>query len=535
MRRNIAQMRIGWVAALAALTLLTSGSAWAAPIVIADPDGSNAVLADDPALPSDDPMGSQGFETPTAQAAGGLSVPGAIDRLRKRGDITKKQASSYKKDWSTSVRATKRMSRARRAELNAVLANTRAMAASKQLTASRVPAVMLTVVRNRDWWMKGPSLRAGGRTRFRGSQLVWQYYAGQGLQIQWLGTFGRANALWSFGGKDDELDELLTEARALAASRAGGIAYEYLFKFGSGKPPWVSGLTQGTALTAFSRGALRLKESDYFNDARAALGIFERKPPAGVRVTTGAGVHYLQYSYAPAQRVGNGFVQALNGLHDFALFANNDKAWNLFASGEKNLRRELPRFDTGAWTLYQRTASGSKTVPGNESTLDYHKLFAQFLTGLCSRLTDDQKRIGAKAAQTSGGASPGSTPTPSTSEPDRSDVAGRTSPTRYCDASTRFKSYLRQKPTLKITKRTLTQRKRGTVVVKVDKVSFVTLAVSQGSRTLASESRQMSYGTHRLRVSPTGRSRVKVLVTATDLAGNRTSKTMQLRVRARAG
>ena len=53
--------------------------------------------------------------------------------------------------------------------------------------------------RNRQWWSNGPLLRNGARVSFQGSRLVWQYYAGEGLQIQWLGTFGKANGLWQGG------------------------------------------------------------------------------------------------------------------------------------------------------------------------------------------------------------------------------------------------------------------------------------------------------------------------------------------------
>ena len=47
------------------------------------------------------------------------------------------------------------------------------------------------------------------------------------------------------------LDELLP----LAAERAGGLAWEYYFSFGGGRPPWVSGLAQGTAVQALARSA----------------------------------------------------------------------------------------------------------------------------------------------------------------------------------------------------------------------------------------------------------------------------------------
>ena len=176
---------------------------------------------------------------------------------------------------------------------------------------------------------------------FSGSRLVWQFYAGEGLQIQWLGTFGKANGLWQ-GGYDASLRALLDEALALAAQRAGGIAWEYLFRFDGGRPPWVSGLAQGTAVQAFSRAAVRFGEPRYFEAARAGLGIFREAPPSGVRVATPAGAHYLIYSFAPGLRVLNAFTQALNGLHDFAVLANDAEGHALFAAGEAQLRGELP-------------------------------------------------------------------------------------------------------------------------------------------------------------------------------------------------
>src|SRR3954467_3880890 len=119
---------------------------------------------------------------------------------------------------------------------------------------------------------------------FAGSQLVWQYYPGQGKQAQWLGTFGRANGLFQQTGHDDELRALLDEALGLATARAGGIAWESLFHFDHGSPPRVSGLSRGPALQGFSRAAARLNEPRYFEAARAALGIFRVAPPEGVRV-----------------------------------------------------------------------------------------------------------------------------------------------------------------------------------------------------------------------------------------------------------
>ena len=140
------------------------------------------------------------------------------------------------------------------------------------------------------------------------------------------------------GTHDDDLRTLLDAALGLAAQRAGGIAFEYLFDFDRGRPPWVSGLAQGTGVQALSRAAVRLNEPRYFESARSALGIFRTAPPSGVRVATPAGAHYLIYSFAPGLRVLNGFTQAVNGLHDFALLANDAEGRALFGAGEAQLR-----------------------------------------------------------------------------------------------------------------------------------------------------------------------------------------------------
>lgn len=433
------------------------------------------------------------FLLPASASAEGPTVRGELNRLAAANAIVPEQATAWRADYDAAQATLKQLHGTRLRELKAVVTNMNTLARRHQFTPTRLPAAFMTLQRNRDWWAAKPLPRAGQRTSFAPSQLVWQYYPGQGWQIQWLATFGKANALWSYKGKDDELRRLLDEALAYATQRAGGIAFEYLFTFDGGRPPWVSGLAQGTGLSALSRGAVRLGSNRYFDAARQALGIFRTPPPQGVRYTRSTGVHYLQYSYAPKLRIANGFTQALNGLHDFAALANDAEGRTLFASGERELRHELPQFDTGAWSFYSK--------PGKESDLGYHKVLRDFLQNLCDRLT--------KAGD----------------DP---------SPKLYCDTAQGFTKDLTTPPTLKVElpKEKPRAKSRVTIRITLDKVSSVTVTAARAGKVVFSQSGRWARGTHTIRIAPSQRGALTIRAGAVDLAGNVGSGQAVLHVRA---
>ena len=400
---------LGGLALALLLALVLAPAAPASPLLTLRPDGTTFARDDrtlPPATASLPPARARRAArarrrraAPSARAAATKrTVRGELARMLAAGAIDQATHDAKREIYVDALGLRGKLSGARRAALGAVLRNLEDVAARGGLTVSRLPALFETVARNRQWWSEGPLLRNGARVSFSGSRLVWQFYAGEGLQIQWLGTFGKANGLWT-GGYDASLRALLDEALALAAQRAGGIAWEYLFRFDGGRPPWVSGLAQGTALQAFSRAAVRLGEPRYFEAARAGLGIFREAPPSGVRVATPAGAHYLIYSFAPGLRVLNGFTQALNGLHDFAALANDAEGRALFAAGEAQLRDELVQYDTGGWSRY--------ALGGRDADVSYHTLARDFLRNLCERLTQDAARAAAPppapASPTTGG------------------------------------------------------------------------------------------------------------------------------------
>src|SRR5204863_6947509 len=112
------------------------------------------------------------------------------------------------------------------------------------LTAARLEPVFLILAKNTQYWRNSPIPASGDRVQFYGSQLIFQYYPGEGMQLQQLATWGKVNA-----AVNDKAKKLVTyrlvELVSLAVNRDGGSAREYYFHFCWGSPPWTSSLSQG--------------------------------------------------------------------------------------------------------------------------------------------------------------------------------------------------------------------------------------------------------------------------------------------------
>ena len=287
----------------------------------------------------------------------------------------------------TVFRASPKGSQAKR-ELENVLKITTIMARGNRITAGRMLMLTETLTRNAQWWKERRATGSGQRVSFAGSQLVWQYYPGSGMQIQWLGTFGSGNGLYYSGAAHTgELKQLVDESLRLAVPRAGGIAWEYFFPFGGGSPPWVSGMAEATGIQVLSRAATKLAVPDYLAKAKQAMTILKTPPPAGVQVVDATGTHFLIYSYAPDQKVLNADNQTINGLYAYVLAAPDDvDARLLLLSGLQWLEANVGRYDTGKWTLYQ--------LGGPSATVHYHTVAKDFLKTLCALLKTDAKTPG---------------------------------------------------------------------------------------------------------------------------------------------
>lgn len=423
-----------------------------------------------------------GASAPGAAAAKKKTVAKELKQLYAAGTIDQLTYDTDRAILADVKRRIKRLTGARKAQLAGVLATTEGMAARGQLRAARLYPVFLTLQRNAEWWSENQLLASGARITFPGSELVWQYFPGQGLQLHPLANFGKLNA-YAKGSKRNNARNtlLLDELLSIAVPRGGGLAWEYYFTFDGGAPPWVSGLAQGTGLQAIARSGVKLGRSEELAPTiQKGLTLFEQAPPTGVRVQTPEGVHYAQYSFWPSLRIINGFVQSLVGLYDVAQITGDPRAAQLFADGDATARKEVPTFDTGAWSYYSR---GAIT---RESDLSYHTLLRDFLTNLC----------------------------------DRTDAA------EYCDAETNFTAYLTVPPELALTTTRVRGGKATTLAFTLSKIARTSVSITapNGKQVLAVNAGTVGRGKRTVAWTvPRKAGDYTVRIAATDLAGNAAS------------
>lgn len=502
---------------LAAVIGLAAAPAASASTVYDFGPGGTLTPREDPAVPPPSytdpklPRGScPGVKPPQLQAAAS-SVKHAIKVARSRHQISSSDASAYTNDYEAARRARGRLSGTNRAELSSVITMLERIASRGSLTGSRMPALFLQLSRNTQFWSGHPKFpprtdipaepcqpashgggAAGARIEFKGSELLFQYYPGQGLQIQPLGNFGKANGLYTLCSTHktdcdvDALRKLLAELVAIRSRRGGFTTWEYWFAFSGGTPPWTSGMADATAIQALARGSKYLHVPSYMKIARSALRVFDKPAPLGVRVRgSGGGAHYLLYSFAPGLRVLNAFMQQLNGIYDYYLLSHDKHALELFKQGDRSARHEMSGYDTGAWTRYD--------LHGPEASLNYHEVATSFVAHLCKR---------SKIAY-------------------------------WCRISRRFKRYLTN-PTRVSYKGPLSVRvkRRTALTFSIDKISCVTAKITDasGHRVFRSQVR-LARGRHSFTWKPRSRGTYTLGLSVLDLKKNHSDRTVTIEVK----
>lgn len=553
-------MRRSWIATALA-TLAFAAPAAASPVLVFD-DG-RVTSEDDPALPAasasnplaDAPHKCGAGQAPIASASV-VSVRRALRRAYDRGGLDRETYSAYGDVYSGAKSAWHRLGGTRKRELGSVITTVNALAAGGQLTVSRMKPVFLELQRNTEWWSRTSRIPsnepsegdahkprkktacttagriAAARVEFKGDPLTLQYYPGSGLRLQPLANFGKANALYNACKgintepgtpcEPDQLRALLDRLVDTSVNRGGFLAWEYYFWFGGGRPPWVSGIATGSALSALARGASLFKELEqqqqppptpaeptggstpiplpsqaepeppahdsayYLDIARQALPVYAHSAPLGIRASAPRGNHYLIYSFDRGLRVGNAFLESLIGLWDYWTVSGDKHARALFIRGDREARHELPRLDTGAWSLY--------SLGGAESDLNYHRVIRDFAEGLCERTKESV----------------------------------------YCAKAERFDKYLHQPAQVSIAgPKTARAKKPVRIAIRVDKISCLSIQILRGETVVYQPTWYFPRGVHSFTWTPPRAGTYRVHVLARDLMSRQSRADSSLRVLSR--
>ena len=303
--------------------------------------------------------------------------------------------------------------------------------------------------RNTETWTRAPFPAVHERRTFGRDPAVFQYYPGHGMQLQQLGELGPRQrprprlperARSGRRGRCDErrLRQVLDRLAGLGARRGDFLAFEYYFQYGSGAPPWISGMAQATAVQALARAARALHSPRYTRIARQGAG---RLPGAAARRRrrcrpTAAGASRCTRS-RPTCGSSTASCRPSAACATPACSRAAASPAGSRAPATAPPARALAGFDTGAWSLY--------SARGREADLNYHRLTTEFLRDLCARFHH----------------------------------------ARYCRESKRFARYEREPPRIRIaTLRGLRARRATTLRFSLSKVSTVTVRVFSRRGTL---------------------------------------------------
>lgn len=176
------------------------------------------------------------------------------------------------------------------------------------------------------------------------------------------------------GDGDEWLAGAVGAARHLAAIQGPGGGWVHRAPMShtfSLQPPWLSAMAQGEGASLLVRVAALAGEEELAPAARRAVaGLCEAPSPAGLVATLGSGAFPQEYPTAPPSHVLNGGIFALWGLRDVAIACEDGALGERYRAGVDTLEREIDRWDTGRWSLYDLL---ERPLP-NVASPAYHQL-----------------------------------------------------------------------------------------------------------------------------------------------------------------
>ena len=172
------------------------------------------------------------------------------------------------------------------------------------------------------------------------------------------------------------------------------LLWEYKFPFEMRNylySPWRSALAQGQGISVCLRAYQLSQDEKYLDAAKNAFKSFYflAKEHRGGVLDDSKGYTWLEeYIVESPNHVLNGFIWALWGVRDYAVFMNDKYAWELWHSCVKTLRENLGHYDLGFWTTYDLIKFNPGRQPVMPCSIYYQNLHVVQMKAMY-RLTSD--------------------------------------------------------------------------------------------------------------------------------------------------
>jgi heparosan-N-sulfate-glucuronate 5-epimerase len=154
------------------------------------------------------------------------------------------------------------------------------------------------------------------------------------------------------------------------------------------RAPWYSGLAQGQGVSLLLRARAQTGNEKYQLAAeRAFIALTRPIAQGGVLFEDeDKNLWIEEYLVDPPTHILNGFMWALWGVFDFWLASADARAKQIFDRGIGTLLHNIARFDTGYWSLYERSGTRLKML----ASPFYHRLHVVQLR-VMANLTGDAR------------------------------------------------------------------------------------------------------------------------------------------------
>ena len=141
------------------------------------------------------------------------------------------------------------------------------------------------------------------------------------------------------------------------------LPYGYNFRI-----PWVHGMAQALGASTLLRAYFITEEDEYREAVEGIVNSFKHTiQEGGVRIEEKGYVWFEEYAVIPPVHILNGFMFILVSLNEIGEYLNLSAAGELFNEGLRTLMENLPKYDTGYWSLYD-------LLHGYPAMENYHRL-----------------------------------------------------------------------------------------------------------------------------------------------------------------